>query len=77
MAKKAKTKRVRGCGCSAKSGKLFIVKTPERLVATKCQAKAAKIVKKCRKKHERSTCTWQKIRKPIRKPKARKASRRK
>ncbi len=60
MAKKGskKAKRGSGCGCSAKGGKLYIVKTPGKTVATKCVGKANRIVDKCRKKHPNNLCTW-------------------
>ena len=62
MATKKKAKRSgKGCGCSTKGAKLYIVKTPKGLRATKCKGKAQKLVKSCRKRNKAkgpTACTW-------------------
>lgn len=56
--KKARVKKSKG-GCSTKGGKLYIVKTPGRLTATKSKAKANKLVRNCRKTNKAAqACTW-------------------
>jgi hypothetical protein len=61
MAHKARVKG--GCGCSTKSGKLYILKTPGRLKATKCKGQAVKAYKTCRKTHKQlGVCTMTVVR---------------
>ena len=48
-------------GCSTKSGKLYIVRTPGKLTATKSKQRAAKMVATCRKAHKKGgvkKCSW-------------------